>query len=152
MGHNSVPTIPAFLYGLNARYPCVCPGRQAARGPAPPHLSFLVARCQHRVFYLHIGATDVSSLPPPSAPGATPRCGTEIPLYFVHVIPPQALHFKLVCANWGPGRIRNIPVPLYANSNYLNATDMDELPVICIPRNCISHSLSKSCNALQKKG
>lgn len=137
--------------------PCVRPGWQAASGPALPHLSLLVARCQHRASYLHLRTTDFSSLPPPSAPGTTPRCGTEIPLYSVHVILIQAIFVKTVHANWGPDCTRNIPVLSVCKFQLPQChihplkIGLEEFPVIHIPWNCVSRTVCQRAVMLVRR-
>lgn len=140
-------------------YPCRCPGWQEARGPALPHVSFMVARCQHRASYFHIRITDFISVPPPSAPGATPRCGKEIPLYSVHTIPGEAVYVKVDPGEHRPDGIANIPAlsgckfqlpPCHVHPL---KTCPEELPVIRVPWVCISHTRTvRALMLLRRKG
>lgn len=139
--------------------PCIRPSWQAARALALPHLLLWLPDAS--ILHLPIRITDFTSLPPPSAPGTTPRCGTEIPLYCVHAILIQAAYLKIVHANWGSARITNIPALAVSICNFQLPQyhihpfkiHLAELSVIHIPGNCVSHTVcQRALTLFRRKG
>lgn len=139
--------------------PCIRPSWQAARALALPHLLLWLPDAS--ILHLPIRITDFTSLPPPSAPGTTPRCGTEIPLYCVHAILIQAAYLKIVHANWGSARITNIPALTVSICNFQLPQyhihpfkiHLAELSVIHIPGNCVSHTVcQRALTLFRRKG
>lgn len=121
----------------------------------------MVARCQHLASFLPIRITDFTSLPPPSAAGTTPRCGTEIPLCCVHAILIHAVYLKIVRANWGSARITNIPALAISICNFQLPQyhihpfkiHPEELSVIHIPGNCVLHTVcQRALTLFRRKG
>lgn len=110
MGHNCVAAMLTLLHGLQAL--AVLADALAGNGPEA-QLCLMCLLWLPDASIVHLTFTSesqIAALPPLSAPGTTPRCGREIPLYSVHIIAAEATGIRRDPGNQGPDGIGNIPV------------------------------------------
>lgn len=111
MGHNCVAAILTLLQGSQALV--ILAGALAGNRPETQlYLMCLLELPDASIVHLSFTSdSQISSLSLyPSASGATPRCGKEIPLYSVLIITVQASCMRIEPGSQGPGGIRNTPV------------------------------------------